>query len=154
MSINQQRLAAFKKNLDKFAKQIPATLAKEAQASFASRAYGSFKWYNPVLTGHSRHNWIVSINEQWREEVEGVYKEDGDTHDPLTGEEKLHWDTMRRAFMSLPLGQTIWICNNAPYIERLEDGYSQKAPQGMVKVTLNSLLEQVNAKVLPGSDKL
>lgn len=144
--INQQRLKDFKKKLQKAADQVVPTIAKEAQKNIAYRVYGSLKWYTPVLTGHARHNWIGTINEQWREEIEGVFKEDGETHDPLTGLEQSHWNSVQRRFMAMPLGQTIWISNNAPYIERLEHGWSQKAPAGMVRVTLQALLEDVNSR--------
>jgi hypothetical protein len=33
----------------------------------------------------------------------------------------------------------IWILNNVPYIERLENGWSQQAPTGMLDNTLNEL---------------
>ena len=34
------------------------------------------------------------------------------------------------------LGEKLYITNNLPYAKRIEDGYSQQAPAGMVKVTI------------------
>ena len=34
------------------------------------------------------------------------------------------------------LGDDIWISNNLPYIEALEEGHSQQAPHGMVALSL------------------
>ena len=39
-------------------------------------------------------------------------------------------------------GQDIWISNNLPYIERLEDGHSTQAPNGMVALTLTAVKAQ------------
>lgn len=33
-------------------------------------------------------------------------------------------------------GQTIWLTNNLPYAKRLENGWSQQAPSGMVRLTV------------------
>jgi hypothetical protein len=37
----------------------------------------------------------------------------------------------------LALGDTALVYNNQPYIERLETGYSQQAPEGMVQKTVD-----------------
>ena len=36
-------------------------------------------------------------------------------------------------------GGVVWIVNNLPYAGRIEYGYSQKAPEGMVRITLANL---------------
>lgn len=33
-------------------------------------------------------------------------------------------------------GQSIWLTNNLPYAKRLENGWSQQAPSGMVRLTV------------------
>jgi hypothetical protein len=40
---------------------------------------------------------------------------------------------------SVKAGGEVWIVNNLPYAGRLEYGYSQQAPSGMVRVTLANL---------------
>lgn len=39
------------------------------------------------------------------------------------------------------LADTLYLANNLPYIQRLEDGYSGQAPAGMVAVSVNSFTE-------------
>ena len=46
---------------------------------------------------------------------------------------------------NVQLGQKLYITNNLPYAERIEDGYSQQAPAGMVKVTINEFDSIVNS---------
>lgn len=36
-------------------------------------------------------------------------------------------------------GGEVWIVNNLPYAGRIEYGYSQKSPEGMVRITLANL---------------
>lgn len=38
--------------------------------------------------------------------------------------------------MSSPLGGVVYFVNNLPYARRLEYGYSQQAPQGMVRISV------------------
>lgn len=40
---------------------------------------------------------------------------------------------------SVKAGGEVWIVNNLPYAGKLEYGYSQQAPYGMVRVTLTNL---------------
>lgn len=40
---------------------------------------------------------------------------------------------------SVKAGGEVWIVNNLPYAGKLECGYSQQAPGGMVRVTLANL---------------
>jgi hypothetical protein len=48
---------------------------------------------------------------------------------------------------NVQLGQRLFITNNLPYAQRIEDGYSQQAPAGMVKVTINEFDSIVNSAV-------
>jgi len=41
-------------------------------------------------------------------------------------------------------GQVIYLTNSLPYARRLETGYSQKAPAGMVGITLASINSEAN----------
>lgn len=48
---------------------------------------------------------------------------------------------------TLKAGTEVWIVNNLPYAGRLEYGYSQQAPMGMVRVTLANLPGAIEAYV-------
>jgi hypothetical protein len=41
------------------------------------------------------------------------------------------------------VGDTIWISNNLPYIERLEHGYSTQAPLGMVALSVEEVRNEL-----------
>lgn len=45
------------------------------------------------------------------------------------------------------VGGITYIANNLPYIERLEDGYSDQAPVGMVRLTITEFKDYVNQAV-------
>jgi hypothetical protein len=79
---------------------------------------------SPVDTGRFRANWQLTVGNPGRGEVPAFDK---------TGSATIGKGSARLAqFRS---GPSIWIVNNLPYAQRLEYGYSQQAPAGMVRVT-------------------
>lgn len=74
--------------------------------------------------GRFRSNWTVSFDEPNPETTDAVNfsRSDAEVAKALT----------------FRLGCRIWLTNNLPYAERLEYGWSQQAPSGMVR--LNALL--------------
>lgn len=80
---------------------------------------------SPVDTGRFRGNWQVAIGEQPTGTVE-LLDPDGAIV------------TARVAAVSgnVKPGDVVYMVNNLPYARRLEDGYSQQAPAGMVKLTV------------------
>lgn len=84
----------------------------------------------PVDTGQARANW------QSGETVNYTPLPDTD----VTGMSAIN-EAVKQA-SAVSTDKTFLIFNNLPYIERLENGYSGQAPQGMVKITL-TLFEQV-----------
>lgn len=89
----------------------------------------------PVDTGHARANWQVSVGAPAEGIVEGEDK-GAKGSDPSAASVA--------AASSVAMGtakvhdETMYITNNLPYIERLNDGYSDQAPSGMVEVALAS----------------
>ena len=140
MNLDTQK---FKAGMVKARRTLIETLAKDAQLSVGQYVFEKIILRTPVLTGHARHNWYATVNTQWAIEREGVFG-GSLTGEPITANERLMWADTRNQIKRMPLGQTIWICNNAPYIEKLESGtWSAKAPQGMVEITLREVLEGV-----------
>lgn len=78
----------------------------------------------PVDTGRARGNWQLSLNSP----EESVLERAGISIGAETG--KLD---------ELQLGDVIWLANNVPYIEALENGHSSQAPEGMVALTFAEL---------------
>ena len=138
-------LTKFKAGIAKEREKLKGTLGKEAQIAVGQYVFERLIWRTPVLTGHARHNWRPSVNTQVDEEQLGVYGGNL-TNDPITSEERGRWNDVKREVKAQPLGQTIWICNNVPYIQRLEHGYSMKAPNGMVSLDLREVLEGVSSQ--------
>ena len=85
----------------------------------------------PVLTGRARGNWSVGIGS-----VGGEARDVEDKSGSLTiaeGEQVLAQYAHQQGYPEIVL------FNNLPYIERLENGYSTMAPNGMVAVTISEL---------------
>jgi len=45
------------------------------------------------------------------------------------------------------LGDIVYLANNLPYAQRLEDGWSQQAPEGMVKLTVQRFQQIADAVI-------
>lgn len=86
----------------------------------------------PVDTGWARANWAVYIGMTCPTMPIGE-----------RGKHSLIFDA-RTMTLSVPKNPFIWVYNNVPYIEKLEDGSSQQAPTGMVSGALNSLQTYVD----------
>jgi len=79
----------------------------------------------PIDTGRAKGNWQAAIGEYPTQE--------------LNVEDKQGTQTINKATMQankLQRGDTFYLVNNLPYIAPLEVGWSQQAPQGMVRLTL------------------
>ena len=86
----------------------------------------------PVDTGRLRNNWIPSINKS-----ETSYSMLGsDTSKRRSKERPTLQETITKV-NTLKLGDTFYFTNNLPYAKRIEfDGWSAKAPAGMVRKNL------------------
>lgn len=80
---------------------------------------------SPVDTGRFKANWQYSVNAKATGTIDG------------------NWTSERRApppetpkIAAGAFGKVHYICNNLPYSQRLENGYSKQAPIGMVGLTL------------------
>lgn len=82
----------------------------------------------PVDTGRARANTIVSIGSPVYQVVDSYDKSGGNTI--MAGAARLS---------GLEPYTVVYLQNNLPYIERLEDGYSKQAPIGMFGAAFNSV---------------
>ncbi|MFB1482269.1 HK97 gp10 family phage protein [Corallococcus sp. RDP092CA] len=124
----------------RFSKQVQAFVkASEARANEVVRkaALGilaNVVTASPVDTGRFRGNWQVGLGERPAGTVDA---EDKDGSGTVSREgAKLE---------GVKLGDTLYVTNNLPYGRRLEFGWSDQAPKGMVRVTLaqvNEILEE------------
>ena len=94
----------------------------------------------PILTGQARSNWQCEINGRSGGFVGGVSR-----HPPFHFDVEGYESEALAHLQFYTLGDTLVIYNTAPYIERLNDGYSQQAPAGFVEAavaTANAVLQK------------
>lgn len=89
---------------------------------------------SPVDKGHFRANWQVAIGSVPSGTLELFDKEGDGIATVSRADAKL---------MGAEAGDTIYLANNLPYAMILEEGYSSKAPQGMVSLTVQEFADIV-----------
>jgi hypothetical protein len=82
----------------------------------------------PRDTGRLAGNWQSSINQPILTQIAEIRPE-GDTIDESANVTK-----------KIKLGDFFFFTNNLPYARRIEEGYSQQMPQGMLRVNIKNLV--------------
>ncbi len=90
----------------------------------------------PVDTGEARGNWRFTTSK-----VSAAYT--ASARDP-SGSRAI--GRLTALLASLTLSRPVYMANNAPYIERLENGWSKQAPSGMLAKNVHRV--QMKYKVL------
>jgi hypothetical protein len=123
---------AFNQVVSNWAVTVPAGEVSIAVEKLGLEGVKRLVEKTPVDLGTARGNWQVSISEA----VEGYDESKTDT----TGSGVIAEGSMQviQAVDSNPF-LLIWITNNLPYIEALENGHSSQAPTGMLDNTVNEL---------------
>ena len=137
---------AFAAKVRDYGKNQVKLIARKAALAVFSELSENLLLLTPVLTGHARHNWQFTAGTPETEEIEGVYGGDT-TGDKLTGDEESEIEQLKADFLNSS-NTMIFLTNNVPYIQRLEDGYSAKAPAGMVLPAINATLQVLKDKKL------
>tara|TARA_B110000285_G_scaffold175827_1_gene197271 strand:- start:70 stop:462 length:393 start_codon:yes stop_codon:yes gene_type:complete len=121
---------AFVGDLDKFAKKTEINIETVVR-KIAFEIYIGVTKKTPVDTGRAKANWNIgtgsidfSINENATSTAQGSA---GRLTEPRKGTGN----------------KVIYISNNLPYINALENGSSEKAPNGMVSLTMNEMNRMV-----------
>lgn len=83
---------------------------------------------SPVKDGRFRNNWMTQIGTPSDEVTDEV--------DP-SGAKAISRGAQE--IEQLPQFSAIYLTNNVPYARRLEEGYSQRAPAGVVQVTFTNI---------------
>jgi hypothetical protein len=78
----------------------------------------------PVRSGRARANWNPSVGEP-----------DIETSTSTNQERALQRVGPVAHRLNISHGEVFWLSNGLPYIQRLEEGWSKQAPDGMVKIT-------------------
>lgn len=124
---------SFKLQLEKFAEKAGAK-AEEAVRKVAMKVYANVVTMSPVDTGRFRGNWNISMGKFDRSTYSQGYDHKLDKSEAAQQLQRV----LDKGQMIIGdyKGGSIYISNNLPYAMRLEDGYSDQAPVGMVRITL------------------
>ena len=118
-------MASFSAQINNFSSlTMEKALKVKKQAAF--ELFRAIVYQTPVLDGYLRNNWFVTIGNGTTETTA-----DADA----SGSGAVRKAELVLAQASLP--KDIYFTNNLPYAYRIEfDGYSAKAPAGMVRVNV------------------
>ena len=99
---------------------------------------------SPVDTGRFRGNWIVTRTGPSAKTTQKTDKTGGPTiQKGVSNIEKYDYDK----------NNVLIIQNNLPYANRLENGYSSKAPNGMVALTVNEAAQRYSDVIVRWGSK-
>lgn len=131
-------LAAFNKQINRFLQESEIDfITFQKKVSFEIFA-GVIK-KTPVRTGWAQNSWNISVGSvdlTVTPEPEGGAANLAPLFTTLAKVQDIRVDRV---------GQIIYISNNLSYILPLEEGSSDRAPNGMVKVTISEVQSQVNS---------
>ena len=116
---------AFNSKINKFTKERVPEEVNLIKKKIGMQLLDRIVMMTPVLTGRARGNWQTSIDDPVSSVLDTTSK---------SGQTSINKGV--RVIERVTSGQSIWICNNLPYIMRLEHGWSQQAPAGMLSVAL------------------
>ncbi len=128
-----------------YAQKTVQVIAHEVTAKVFTQLATTILQTTPVLTGHARHNWVLTIDQPATDEVAGVAGVNL-TGDPLTPDEVLELQSIVEQFIGDPSTTTLYLANNAPYIGQLDQGTSAKAPAGIVQPSITASLALLRDK--------
>ena len=118
-------MGSFTIALEKFAEKAEKN-AETATRKITLDVFRGVIMKTPVASGRARGNWQANIGSSASGEVDAEDKS-GAVTVVKAAAECATWN---------PAAGPIFLTNNLPYIERLENGYSKQAPAGMVAVTI------------------
>lgn len=133
MMATSQTAAQFRLDLQAaFSEEVESTVLLITR-HLALQALNGVVLKSPVDTGRFRANWNVSF---------GTQNLSTSTKTDKSGQETIA--AGRTMIDSLTQLNVVWLSNNLPYANRLENGWSKQAPNGMVNLTFAELQAQIN----------
>lgn len=121
-------LQQFNVEIDRFARRVVPNEIVKFQKKVVLEALRRLVMKTPVKTGRARGNWQVTISAAAAGQLDQTDEDGAPTIAAGLA-----------ALQGLPPFDVVWISNNVDYIEKLEHGSSQQAPQGMMSVTVAEL---------------
>lgn len=124
--------AKFFLDLGRFEGRIPID-ANVFKQKIALDILGGVVLKTPVKSGRAKGNWQVTLGDIPSSGETGLFDKTGASA-LAAGEAQI---------FQVEAGEDLWIHNNVPYIQRLEEGHSKKqAPHGMLALTLAEIESQ------------
>jgi len=123
----QRSLQRFNRDLEKVRKRYPTRMS-DIQKKLVLEALKRIVERTPVDTGRARGNWQVTIGTPANGKLDALDKDGQATIEKGIA-----------VLSGLPPYQIVFLSNNLEYIEILEEGNSQQAPNGMVRLTVLEL---------------
>lgn len=133
-------MRSFAQKLRQYADSIPEQLNAIKQ-EYAIEAATELVPSTPVDTGRARGNWQAGLSRRPVGEVVGVYGGRGGLNLGARGDASI--EQIRRVVRQSKPRQRIYITNNVPYIQRLNEGYSTQAPARFVQMALQRARETI-----------
>lgn len=122
MAVNNREFRLSLERFGKITQEQATTIVRKITLELDSAVVLS----TPVDTGRARGNWFPSVDNPV-------------TTVDLASTDKSGAGSVQRAtaFIAMsPIGHTVWLSNNLDYIEKLENGSSKQAPNGMVAMNM------------------
>ena len=116
MNVSLGNNMAFNDDIKRFNDKVEKAATKIFRGTALS-LFGKVILRTPVDTGRLRGNWFATIRKP---------------SDQIDGSAEGYEGVTLRA----KLGDSLFLVNNLPYAKVIEDGSSEQAPQGMIKVTV------------------
>lgn len=140
----------FNAEMRRWANEHVPEIGKFVHEKVSEAVYFGIVTKTPVLTGRARENWRPTVGQPWDRTTENRANVSL-TGTPPTGKEKARISPVTQKLDALPLGQqSVYVTNNLDYIQRLEDGYSPKAPpNAMVQRTIINTLDGLKVTISP-----
>jgi len=120
---------SFENDIRRFEQAVSGASEQTIRAA-ALEVFTSIIERTPIVSGRARGNWQTSTNARPRGTL------------PIRNANRAVAEANLSA-LTYTLADTIYFANNLPYIQRLEDGWSQQAPAGMVQVSLDGFTQAV-----------
>lgn len=139
--MSQQSIIRFNAQIDAFAEKLKI-LPSIVQKKVTIDLWSSITRRTPVDTGRARANWFVS---------EGAPTDQVDLHEgaaPGSVPEPELPDVSQLTGLN-----SVFIVNNLPYIQALEDGHSKQAPNGMVRLAVQAAELRIDKALKEAADE-
>jgi len=122
-------LKGFKRDLNKFADSI-GVKTETVLKKISLQTFTGVVQKTPVDSGRARASWVIGIEKP----VNSPVLPENQEFDPQQAADFSFQEISE--LNNLGPESTVFISNSLPYIEVLEEGSSQQAPEGMVAITL------------------